>query len=152
MRKLIFILLLTAPLAARLRAQVAPVDENGLALGGYDVVSYFDNGPKVGSSKYKVQYNNATYQFVSANNRNAFKKNPEQYLPQFDGYCAWGVAAKADRFPIDPETYDIVDGKLYLFYNGPYNGANFDSSQLWHKERNKLRAEAHEKWPEMETK
>jgi YHS domain-containing protein len=133
-------------------AQIPPVDENGLAIGGYDVISYFDGKAQKGSAKFTAEQNGATYRFVSAEHRDAFKKAPAKYLPQFDGYCAWGVAAKDSKFPINPETFDIIDGKLYLFFNGLFDGQNFNTVLLWTEETTKLKEQAHSKWPSVKSK
>ncbi|WP_394748867.1 YHS domain-containing (seleno)protein [Spongiimicrobium salis] len=139
-------------IALSINAQVQPVDDNGLAIGGYDVVAYFSNTAQKGSPKITEKYNNATYQFSSVENRNAFRKNPEQYLPQFGGHCAWGVGAKDSKFPSNPETFDIVDGKLYLFFNGPSEGGDFNAMQLWNVETTTLKTAAHSKWASVKKK
>ena len=48
-----------------------------------------------------------------------FVKDPQRYAPQYDGYCAMGVAAEAaaHKDTVDPEAWAIVDGKLYLVHN-----------------------------------
>ncbi|KAA3623614.1 MAG: YHS domain protein [Flavobacterium sp.] len=112
-------------------AQIAPVDDNGIAIGGYDVVAYFSGNAKKGVKDYSVKHNGATYYFANIANRNTFKKSPKKYLPQFNGYCAWGVAEKETNFPINPETFDVVEGKLYLFFNGPINGKPFNTLNPW---------------------
>ena len=92
------------------------------AIGGYDTVSYFqgDGVPVKGSSDYSTEWRGATWHFSSAENLAAFTANPEQYAPQYGGYCAWATAhdnlAKGD-----PEVYELVSGKLYLNYNGDIN-------------------------------
>ena len=44
--------------------------ENGLAVKGYDPVSYFTTGkPTPGSAQFSTTYNGATYRFSSAENR-----------------------------------------------------------------------------------
>ncbi|WP_127136810.1 YHS domain-containing (seleno)protein [Flagellimonas oceanensis] len=129
------------------QAQISPVDDNGLAIGGYDVVSYFSGAAKQGSKSYAVKHNGATYYFASKANQNAFKKSPNSYLPEFDGYCAWGVGAKAVKFPINPETYTVIDGKLYLFFNGPFNGEPFNTYEDWGKRTTELKKAAHANWP-----
>jgi YHS domain-containing protein len=139
---LALVLLVTA-----LRAQVAPIDEKGLAIGGYDVVSYFAGKPTKGDSKISAKNGNATYQFATIANREAFKKNPTKYLPEFDGYCAWGVGAKSTKFPINPETFEIIDGKLYLFFNGPFNGSNFNTLDAWNEDQDNLLKAANANWP-----
>jgi YHS domain-containing protein len=143
--KLILPLVLTV-IAFASFAQVAPVDDKGLAIGGYDVVAYFSNKATKGDAKITAVHNGATYQFATVANRDAFKKNPIQYLPQFDGYCAWGVGAKNTKFPINPETFDIVDGKLYLFFNGPFNGNNFNTLEPWNADEANLLKTANSNW------
>lgn len=133
-------------------AQIQPIDENGLAIGGYDVVSYFSGVAQKGSEKLTAEHDGATYRFVSTENRKAFESEPTKYLPQFGGYCAWGVAAKDSKFPINPETFDIIDGKLYLFFNGLFDGKNFNTSLLWNEETTELKALAHKKWPVVKRK
>ena len=92
-------------------------DSNGLALDGYDSVAYFkENLPREGKPEFTADYNGAKWQFVSAENRDAFQKEPAKYAPQYGGYCAWAVGhnytAKGD-----PQAWKIVDNKLYLNYN-----------------------------------
>jgi YHS domain-containing protein len=88
--------------------------DDGVAVKGYDVVAYFiEKRPMKGNPKYSYQYNRATYDFVSIEHLDLFAKNPEIYLPQYGGYCAVGTSMghKAD---IDPESWTVIDGKLYL--------------------------------------
>lgn len=135
--------------ASFVQAQVAPVDDHGIAVGGYDVVAYFSGEAEKGFDSYSTEYNGVTYQFSSKENLKAFQKNATQYLPQFDGYCAWGIGAKKAKFPINPETFDIVDGKLYLFFNGPFKEDKFNSLEPWNAETTKLMTEAHQNWDEV---
>jgi Uncharacterized conserved protein len=128
-------------------AQVEPVDKKGLAIGGYDVVAYFSNQPIKGQPSFTATYHSATYQFSSKDNLETFKKNPSQYIPQFDGYCAWGVGAKSAKFPINPETFKIIDNKLYLFFNGPLNLSTFNSIEEWNKDEKNLLKAANTNWP-----
>ncbi|WP_127141858.1 YHS domain-containing (seleno)protein [Flagellimonas marinaquae] len=128
-------------------AQTPPVDDNGLAIGGYDVVAYFSSAPQKGSKNYAVKHHGATYYFANKANQSAFKQSPNKYLPQFDGYCALGVGAKEAKFPINPETYTVIDGKLYLFFNGPFNGELFNTYEDWGQRTTELKTAAHANWP-----
>lgn len=88
-----------------------------LAVQGYDPVAYFKDGkPVKGAKEFSTTWMGAEFRFASAANRDAFKKNPEAYAPQYGGYCAWAVSqgytAKGDA-----RNWKIVDGKLYLNYN-----------------------------------
>jgi hypothetical protein len=89
----------------------------GLAAHGYDVVSFHGGLPAVGSDKFVVAHDGATYRFSSQANLDTFKANPAKYEPAFGGYCAFG-AALGKKFDGDPRYYKVVDGKLYLNLNG----------------------------------
>ena len=92
-------------------------DDNGLAIRGTDPVAYFTQGrPTAGSSEFTYTWNNATWQFASAENREQFAANPEQYAPQYGGFCAWAVS-QGYTASIDPNAWKIVEGKLYLNYS-----------------------------------
>lgn len=90
---------------------------DGVAIRGYDPVAYFtDSQPVKGKSEFSYDWQGATWQFASAENRDSFSSNPEKYAPQYGGYCAWAVKEGATA-PIDPQAWKIVDGKLYLNLN-----------------------------------
>ena len=89
----------------------------GLAVKGYDVVSYFENGKaEKGTSRFTVRWRDAKWRFASAEHMAAFSASPERYAPQYGGYCAWAMSRNKEA-PIDPKMWRIVDGKLYLNYN-----------------------------------
>jgi hypothetical protein len=90
---------------------------NGLAIGGYDVVAYFSIGkPVKGSSKFELEWQSVKWRFSNAKNRDEFVKSPQNYIPEFGGYCAFSVSqgylAKGD-----PNAWAIHHGKLYLIYD-----------------------------------
>ncbi len=89
----------------------------GLAVHGYDVVTFFTGTPAVGSDKFAYAYNGGTYRFVSQDNLEAFKADPAKYEPRYGGFCAYG-AALGKKFDGDPRYWKIVDGRLYLNLNG----------------------------------
>ncbi|WP_363928617.1 YHS domain-containing (seleno)protein [Winogradskyella sp.] len=83
------------------------------------------------------------YKFASPKNLDIFLKTPEKYSPQYGGYCAYAVAVKSKKVNSDPETFEIRDGKLYLFYNSW--GTN--TLELWKKENVKgLQKKADQNW------
>jgi len=90
-----------------------------IAISGYDAVSYFtgDGTPQPGNEDYAVVYNGVQYHFASAENAETFQADPARYVPAYGGYCAWATA-RGDLAPGDPEVYRIVDGQLYLNFNG----------------------------------
>ena len=145
--KLVLAITMMILVETTIKAQTPPVDDNGLAIGGYDVVSYFSGTAAKGESKYTVNYKGVNYRFSSKENQKTFKAEPAKYLPQFDGYCAWGISEKQVKFPITPETYSIVDGKLYLFFNGPFNDKIFNTIKYWNQETTRMVKDSHKHWP-----
>lgn len=92
--------------------------KKGYMVEGYDLVSYFSNdAPVEGNKKFQTTYDGVKFKFSSQENLNSFKENPTKYIPQYGGYCAYAVAEKNKKMYIDPEVYEIRDGKLYLFYS-----------------------------------
>ena len=88
----------------------------GLAAHGYDVVSFFHGTPAVGSDKFALAHNGATYRFISQDDLDTFKADPSKYEPAFGGYCAYGAALNK-KFDGDPRFWKVVDGHLYLNLN-----------------------------------
>jgi YHS domain-containing protein len=133
------------------KAQVVdPVNKNKIANGGYDVVSYFtDNAAQKGDLEYTVQLKGVKYQFATEEHQKLFKNNPEKYLPVCNGYCAWGVAEKGKKVPVNPETFKIINGKLYLFFNGDFNGSPFNTLPEWNKNEDSLLKQLPVKWAKL---
>jgi YHS domain-containing protein len=90
------------------------VDGDGVAVQGYDVVAYFTDGrPTKGNAANESTYDGALYRFATPEHRAAFELEPRKYLPQYGGYC--GYAASINKVStIDPEIWQIVDGRLIL--------------------------------------
>jgi len=102
--------LLLMPVAA-----VAGGDEPRLSISGYDPVAYFTDGkPVQGKSEIEYLWHKLRWRFASPAHRDLFAKEPDHYTPQYDGYCAMGVALDGAKDTVDPEAWTIVDGKLYL--------------------------------------
>ena len=90
---------------------------DGLALRGFDPVAYFTQNKAVkGDPRWTAMYHDVTYEFASKEDQAAFQANPEKYVPQYGGFCAFAVSkgAKAD---IDPHEFAINDDKLYVNNN-----------------------------------
>ena len=90
------------------------VDGDGVAILGYDPVAYFTDGkPVKGDPQFESTYDGALYHFASAEHRVQFELAPTKYLPQYGGFC--GYAASIDKVSlVDPEIWQIVDGRLIL--------------------------------------
>jgi len=94
------------------------VDSQGVILKGCDVVAYFKEGkPVKGSSAIATTYRGATYLFASAANKAEFEKDPAKYVPQYGGFCAYGVANGMPTGISDPDAFVVYNGTLYVCGN-----------------------------------
>jgi YHS domain-containing protein len=116
---------------------------NNLAISGYDPVAYFTSKKAIkGKSTYSVIEKNVTYYFSSKENLETFVKNPPAYEPEYGGWCAYAMGATGEKVPVDPETFKIVNNKLYLFYNRFFNNTLKD----WNKDEANLKSKADIAW------
>lgn len=116
--------------------------DKGVALSGYDPVSYFLKTPAKGSNTYVFTHEGIKYRFANATNLETFKKNPSAYEPQYGGWCAYAMGANGEKVEVNPETYKIMGGKLYLFYNRLFNNTLPD----WNKDETNLKKKADVNW------
>ena len=108
-------------------AQQYNTDDSKIALQGYSPVSYLNLGiAQKGLKEHKANYEGLAYYFTSPEQRKSFEANPEKYLPQYGGYCAFGVSVGA-KFRVDPNKFVRKNGKYYLFL---YD-LEVDAQQLW---------------------
>ena len=108
------------------------IDNSNIALQGYSPVSYLDLGiAQKGIKEFKSEHNKVVYYFTDAEQKKKFDNNPGKYLPQYGGYCAFGVYAGA-KFRPDPNKFIVKDGKYFLYL---YN-IELDAQQLWLAENN----------------
>lgn len=95
-------------------------DKKKGAIRGADAVAYFslEAGAKavIGSDEFTHQWMGATWKFANARNRDAFAADPQRYAPQYGGYCAFAVSHNFTK-TVQPDVWEIVDGKLYLNFN-----------------------------------
>jgi YHS domain-containing protein len=109
--------LLAALPATASTAVTKTYSSRGVAIDGSDAVAYFSEGKPVrGSKEFTHDWNGVTWRFSSAENRDLFAAAPEEYAPQYGGFCAYAVAQGSLASTI-PEAWKIVDGKLYLNYS-----------------------------------
>jgi YHS domain-containing protein len=127
--------------AASARSPIAAVNtEHGLAIKGYDPVAYFTiSKPTPGSSSFSASYKGAVYRFASVEDRDRFIAEPEKFVPQYGGYCAYAISLNliAD---IDPDQWAIVNNKLYL-------NNSFFSQTLWSFDKSGNIAQGDRNWP-----
>jgi YHS domain-containing protein len=121
------------------------LDREGVAIKGHDPVAYFTmNKPVKGSSSFMAKHDGATYWFANAEHQRAFIAQPAKYVPQYGGYCAYGVA-KGAKPDIDPTAFSVVEGKLYL-------NLNPDVQSRWLKDVPGYVRSADENWKSLATK
>lgn len=119
--------------------------EKGLAVQGYDVVAYFSGKAQKGNASLAVIHQGVRYHFSTVTNKEEFKKNPAKYEPQYGGWCAYAMGATGEKVEIDPETFKIINGKLYLFYNKLFN----NTLKTWNKNEQALKTKADANWSKL---
>ncbi len=116
------------------------VNSAGVAINGTDPVAYFSEGkPVEGSAEFATEWMGATWQFSSAENRDLFVAAPEDYAPQYGGYCAFAVSQGYTASTV-PEAWTIENGKLYLNFS-------LGVRERWRRDMDDLIARADENWP-----
>jgi len=117
--------------------------EKGLAIQGYDPVAYFVSKKAIkGNKQFAVSAEGVTYYFSTANNKDLFLKDYKKYEPQYGGWCAYAMGANNEKVEIDPETFKILNGKLYLFYHTWTN----NTLTKWNANEKTLNAAADKNW------
>jgi YHS domain-containing protein len=117
--------------------------ENKVAILGYDPVGYFTQGKAIkGKKDISISYHGVIYKFSSNENKETFLKNPSKYEPQYGGWCAYAMGSSGGKVEINPETFKIVDGKLYLFYNAYFN----NTLKSWNPDEANLKVKADNNW------
>ena len=107
----------TVPRESRETAKVN-VDSNGVILRGYDAVAFFKQGkPVKGNPGIESTYQGATYLFASTADKSDFDKDPAKYVPQYGGFCAYGVSNGVTTGNGDPDAFAVYKGRLYLCGN-----------------------------------
>jgi YHS domain-containing protein len=117
-------------------------ETGGTAIRGYDPVAYFsENKPVRGSPAYTADFGGSKFHFASASNRDAFTADPARYVPQYNGFCAFGVAG-GYKAAIDPAAFTVVNGRLYLNYNR-------DIQRKWSRDIPGFVDKADRNWPQV---
>ena len=118
-------------------------DTDGVAIKGFDPVAYItDQKAMTGLAEFTSSDKGSTFRFVNAANRDAFIANPQEFAPQYDGYCAFGVS-RGYKAATSPDAFSVVDGKLYLNYNA-------EVKTTWAKDVPGYIGKADAQWPTVE--
>lgn len=127
---------------AALRLKSLNLDKN-IAIQGYDPVAYFTPGkPTKGNKDLVAVAEGVTYFFATISNKDLFLKDYKKYEPQYGGWCAYAMGFSGEKVEIDPSTFKILNGKLYLFYHSWTN----NTLNKWNKEEDNLKNKADKNW------
>ena len=114
----------------------------GIAIDGYDAVAYLTDQKAVnGTAAHAFDWNGAKWLFATAAHRDAFAQDPAKYAPQYGGYCAYGIS-RGYKAVIDPRSFTVIDGKLYLNYNAQVQ-------ETWRKDTAGYIRKADTQWPKV---
>lgn len=117
--------------------------KTSVAIQGYDPVAYFTQNKAIaGSKNFSHTHQGVVYYFATKANLEAFKHNADKYEPQYGGWCAYAMGATGEKVEVDPETFKLLDGKLYLFYNRFFT----NTLPKWNKEEMALKNKANANW------
>lgn len=127
-------------------AQHLNLDKQKRAIEGYDPVAYQTLKKAVqGKASISTTYAGAVYWFENTRHKALFEANPSKYAPVYGGWCAYAMGDKGEKVEIDPETFKVIDGKTYLFYN-KYFTNTLDS---WNKNETSLKKQADMYWQQL---
>jgi hypothetical protein len=119
----------------------APDGHSGLALSGFDPVTYFlGEGPKPGHPEHEIVWGGVAWRFATAANREAFAADPEAYAPRLGGYDAT-AAAGGLIVEANPRLFAVTSDGLYLFRNDHARARFMADESISHK--------AEERWTDL---
>ena len=142
-----FVLLISVAAGAQTALRTKEFNiEKGIAIRGYDPVAYFTQNKAIkGDKKFAAIAEGITYYFADAGDKELFIKDYKKYEPQYGGWCAYAMGATNEKVEIDPETFKIINGKLYLFYHTWVN----NTLTKWNKDEAALKIKADKNWMTM---
>ena len=147
MKKLLFILIVLSSLSGFSQKDNKRLThfnlEKNVAIQGYDPVAYFKQGKAIkGRKEIAATYEGVVYYFSTAVNKEFFVKSPSKSEPQYGGWCAFAMGNSNEKVDINPETFKIINGKLYLFYNALFS----NTLKSWNKDESGLMMKADANW------
>ncbi len=114
-----------------------------IAIQGYDPVAFHAaKKPAKGDPYIFAEAAGYKFLFASEENKAAFQKDPDKYVPAFGGYCAFGVGLGV-FFPVEIETWDMVDGRVFFQFSQAIK-------DLFDEDRAANLAKAKENWAKVE--
>lgn len=124
------------------------------AISGFDTVAYFtEKKASPGKPEFEFNYHGAKWLFSSQENLNLFQKNPEKYMPEWGGQCAWGVSENGLSKKKINSGFELINGKLYLFSFGNTSENSAQDDFMYGRWRASRRIPDGDKnWPELKKK
>ncbi len=115
-----------------------------VALKGYDPVGYFTSATAIkADAEHSCKHEGLSWYFVSNENLEAFKAQPQNYIPAFGGFCAYELA-EGERVLSDPEQWHIHNQKLYFFEDE-------EAKNDWFTEIDEKIPEGEKQWKKLNT-
>jgi YHS domain-containing protein len=147
MKKLLFIITILCTLSVFSQRESKRMThfnlEKNVAIQGYDPVAYFKQGKAVkGKKEITASHEGVVYHFSMPVNKEYFLKNPSKFEPQYGGWCAFAMGDSNEKVSVNPETFKIINGKLYLYYNAFFN----NTLKSWNKNESGLMMKADANW------
>lgn len=121
--------------------------KNGIAAQGFDVVGFFKENQAIkGNSSLFTEHQGAKYFFDNQTDKDEFISNPDQYPPQYGGFCAIAMSEGNFSNP-NPKSFIIQDEKLYLFTQMLFG--IIDVKRQWMKAPKEKQALADKAWEKL---
>lgn len=126
-----------ASVQASTNRQIVIDPATGMALYGFDPVSYFVTGEaRVGKPEFERRWSGVTWRFMNTGNMQAFFDAPAIYCPRYGGYGALSVA-RGLTTPGKPVFFAMREGKLYFFYSRANRHIWLESPEIYIEEANR---------------
>jgi YHS domain-containing protein len=127
--------------ARRMKVDAVSHNADGIAIQGYDVLSFLDKDPQKGKPELSVTHAGVTWLFATAEHREQFLQDPDKFIPAFGGFCAYS-AAQGYPATADPRAFAVLSGKLYLFFDKAVQ-------KVWEQDQARLIGRAGRNWPRL---
>ncbi|MCA9312014.1 MAG: hypothetical protein KDA21_12455 [Phycisphaerales bacterium] len=112
------------------------------ALDGQDPVAYFERTAThavQGGTAHSETFRGATYLFADEASVQAFRSDPESYIPAYGGSDPVALATRDALVAGDPDIFTVMDHELFVF-------ADSASRERWLRDFDALRQQADPNW------
>ena len=116
-------------------------DGDGVAIQGYDVLSYLEKRAEKGREEFSIEYGGIKWYFANSDHRDQFRQDPESFLPEYGGFCAYSVG-RGYPATADPRAFSVDGHKLYLFFDRAVQ-------TVWEQDQRRLVTSADRYWPQL---